>query len=156
MSDTLRLAHCGDMASLGLLIHEAIHVGAAGAYHEAQRNAWAPAPRGGSDMAKRLEGQTVIVAEDQRGLSGVFTLSADGLLDLAFVRPDRKGDGLAGRLYDEITRRAKLAGLCELRVEASHLMRRFLEKRGWRLEATQTVELNGVAMENHRMVLDLC
>ncbi len=155
MPDLIRKAHCGDMSTLALLIHDSIHTGAAGAYDEAQRRAWSPAPRSGSEMAARLAGQTVLVAEDDEGLAGVFTLASDGLLDLAFVRPDRKGDGLAGRLHEALIEAARAAGLKTLTVEASHLMRRFLEKRGWTFLETQTVHPNGVAMENHRMVLHL-
>ncbi|MCR9128213.1 MAG: GNAT family N-acetyltransferase [Alphaproteobacteria bacterium] len=155
MTDVIRKAHCGDLGALALLIHDAIHTGAAGAYDEAQRQAWSPAPRSGSEMAARLAGQTVLVAEDDEGLAGVFTLTGDGLLDLAFVRPDRKGDGLAGRLHDALIEAASAAGLKTLTVEASHLMRRFLDKRGWSFVETQTVHPDGVAMENHRMVLHL-
>jgi putative acetyltransferase len=155
MPETIRLAHCGDMTALGLLIHDAIRTGAAGAYDDAQREAWSPAPRSASTMAERIEGQTVLVAEDEQGLAGVFTLTRGGLLDLAFVRPDRKGDGLAGRLHDALLESARTAGLERLTVEASHMMRRFLEKRGWILEETQIVHPNGVAMENHRMALSL-
>jgi putative acetyltransferase len=155
MTDVIRMARCGDLSALALLIHDAIHNGAAGAYDEPQRRAWSPAPRSRSDMAARLAGQTVLVAEDDDGLAGVFTLTHEGLLDLAFVRPDRKGDGLAGRLHDALIEAAGAAGLNTLTVEASHLMRRFLAKRGWAFIETQTVTPNGVAMENHRMVLHL-
>lgn len=155
MSETIRLAHCGDMAALGTMIHEAIRVGAAGAYSEEQRAAWSPAPRSASAMAERVAGQVVLVAEDEKGLAGVFTLTKAGLLDLAFVRPDRKGDGLAASLHDAIVERAEADGLERLSVEASHLMRRFLERRGWVLVQTRTVHVNGVALENHRMMRQL-
>jgi putative acetyltransferase len=155
MADVIRKAHRGDLNALALLIHDAVHTGAAGAYDESQRRAWSPAPRSGSEMAARLAGQTVLVAEDDKGLAGVFTLTEDGLLDLAYMRPDRMGDGLAGRLHDALIEAARAAGLKTLTVEASHLMRRFLDKRGWSFIETQTVRPNGVAMENHRMVLDL-
>ena len=45
MTDRIRLAHCGDMAGLGQLWHDAVHTGAVGAYDEAQRKAWSPAPK---------------------------------------------------------------------------------------------------------------
>lgn len=155
MSDTIRRAHCGDLAGLGLLIHDAVHTGAAWAYDARQRAAWSPAPHSARAMAERVAGQSVLVAEDESGLAGVFTLSGDGLLDLAFVRSDRIGDGVAGRLYDALLQTARTAGLERLSVEASHPMRRFLEKRSWTLVKTQTVRPNGVAMENHVMVLHL-
>jgi len=154
-SDTIRPAHCGDMAGLAALIHAAVHQGAAGAYTAQQRAAWSPTPRTASAMAERLSGQIILAAEDARGLSGVFTLTADGETDFAYVRPDRKGDGLAGRLYDAVLAEARRRALTGLTVQASHIARRFFEKRGWTLVETQTVRPNGVAMENHRMMLNL-
>lgn len=154
-SDKIRLFAPADAAPASRLIFDAVHAGAAAAYTEAQRAAWAPAPHPASALAARLEPQFALVAEDERGLSGLFALTHEGLLDLAFVRPDRMGDGLAGRLHDAILTQAIDFGLSALRVEASHLARRFLERRGWRLEATQSVQQNGVALENHRMTLPL-
>jgi len=113
------------------------------------------APMAAGALAQRLGGQTVLVAEDASGLAGVFTLTAEGVLDLAYVRADRKGDGLTGRLHVEILARARAAGLTVLTVEASHLIRRFLEKRGWLLIESQTVRRNGVAIENHKMSFSL-
>lgn len=141
-----------DADALAHLIHRAIHEGSAGAYDEAQRAAWSPHPRSSPDMIKRVEGQTVLLAEDAAGLTGVFTLTQDGLIDLAFVRPDRMGQGTAGRLYTAILEQARFAGHTELRVEASHLARRFFQKRGWALVATQTVQAGATRLENHRMV----
>ncbi|MGJ3233194.1 MAG: GNAT family N-acetyltransferase [Oceanicaulis sp.] len=155
MTDTFRLAHCGDMAGLAALLHRAVHEGAAGAYTPEQRAAWSPAPRSAAAMGERLEGQWILMAEDAAGPAGFFTLTAGGLIDLAYLRPDRKGDGLAGRLYDALLAEADRRGLAVLTVEASHIARRFFEKRGWTVIKTQTVTPGGVAMENHRMMLDL-
>lgn len=154
-TDTIRLAHCGDMAGLAVLIHTAVHEGAAGAYTPQQRVAWSPAPRSAAAMAERLAGQIILAAEDASGLSGVFTLTEGGEIDFAYVRPDRKGDGLAAKLHDAILGEARRRGLSTLTVQASHIARRFFEKRGWTVVETQTVRPNGVAMENHRMMLKL-
>ena len=153
MDDLIRDFRPDDAAGVAILIHRAIHDGAAGAYDEAQRAAWSPEPRTASAMLERLCGQTVLLGEDEDGLAGIFTLTPDGLLDLAFVRVDRKGDGLAGRLHDALIARARDAGLRDLRTEASHIARRFFAKRGWVLERTRTVELRGAALENHVMAL---
>lgn len=154
-TDTIRLAHCGDMAGLAALIHAAVHEGAAGAYSREQRAAWSPAPRSAAALAERLAGQIILAGEDASGLSGVFTLTEVGEIDFAYVRPDRKGDGLAGALYDAILQQARTRKLPTLTVQASHIARRFFEKHGWTLVETQTVRPNGVAMENHRMMLKL-
>ena len=151
MTDTIRPFRPEDAAALAALTHSAIHDGAAGAYSPEQLAAWSPKPRSADAFLKRVRGQTVLVAEDDSGLSGFFTLTRDGLLDLAFIRPDRKGDGLASRLHDAILIEARLQGLSTLSVDASHLARRFLEKQGWTLIETQNVHRDGVAIENHRM-----
>ena len=155
MTDTLRLMTPADAEALGHMIHRAIHEGAAGAYTPEQLQGWAPAPRSGPAMLERLEGQYILVAEDASGLSGVFTLTDDGEIDFAYVRPDRKGSGLARSLYDATLDEARKRGLKRLTVQASHIARRFFERQGWQLVATQTVHPNGVAMENHRMAIKL-
>ena len=155
MTDRIRLAHCGDMAGLGLLWHDAVHTGAVGAYDAAQRKAWSPAPKSAAFMTERLSGQIILVGEDDEGLAGFFTLTPGGELDMAYVRPDRKGDGLASRLHQAILDEARQRGLASLTVQASHIARKFFEKHGWTLAQTQTVRPNGVEMQNHRMILHL-
>ncbi|MAP48664.1 MAG: hypothetical protein CMH90_04195 [Oceanicaulis sp.] len=155
MTNPIRLAHCGDMAGLGLLWHDAVHTGAVGAYDEAQLQAWSPAPKSAAFMTERLSGQIILVAEDDQGLAGFFTLTPEGELDMAYVRPDRKGDGLAGWLHAAILDEARRRDMTTLTVQASHIARKFFEKHGWTLVQTQTVRPNGVEMQNHRMVLHL-
>ncbi|WP_375549322.1 GNAT family N-acetyltransferase [Oceanicaulis alexandrii] len=155
MIDRVRIAHCGDMAGLGLLWHDAVHKGAVGAYDAAQLQAWSPAPKSAAFMIERLSGQIILVAEDDEGLAGFFTLTPEGELDMAYVRPDRKGDGLAARLLAAIQDEARRRDLATLTVQASHIARKFFEKHGWALVQTQTVRPNGVEMQNHRMVLHL-
>jgi len=155
MTDRIRLAHCGDMAGLGRLWHDAVHTGAVGAYDEAQREAWSPAPNSAAFMTERLSGQIVLVGEDDEGLAGFFTLTPEGELDMAYVRPNRKGDGLAAQLHQAILDDARTRSLSALTVNASHIARKFFDKHGWTLVQTQTVRPNGVEMRNHRMVLYL-
>lgn len=143
------------MDGLAALLHAAVQEGAAVAYTPEQRRAWSPAPMSAAALARRLAGQSVFVAEDGAGFAGFFTLTGDGEIDFAHVRPDRMGDGLAGRLYEAILIEARRRRLASLTVNASHLARRFFEKRGWVVVKTQTVTPNGVAMENHAMSLDL-
>ncbi len=151
MTDRIRAMTPADAEGLAGLMHVAIHEGAAGAYTPSQLAAWSPEPRRAGEFLERVADQTVLVAEDGCGLAGFFTLTSTGVLDLAFVRPDRKGGGLAARLHDAILAAARDQGLSALTVDASHLARRFLEKRGWRLVETRTVERRGVTLKNHRM-----
>lgn len=155
MTDTVRAMRDEDAVPLAQLVHRAIHEGASGAYTLEQRIAWSPAPKSADMFLDRVAGQLVLVAEDEIGLSGLFTLTDEGLLDLAFVRPDKMGKGTATALYRKLLEGARERDLARLTVEASHLARRFFEKQGWQCLETQTVTPNGVAMQNHRMILDL-
>lgn len=151
MPDRIRPYRESDASGLAALMHRAIREGAADAYTPEQLEAWSPAPVSAQTFANRVAGQTVLVADDERGPAGFFTLDADGRLDLAFVRPDRKGDGLADQLHDAVLDAARAQGLSELTVEASHLAHRFLSKRGWTLIKTQSVDRSGVELKNHIM-----
>ena len=155
MTDTLRRYTPSDASALALLIHNAIHEGASSAYSSEQLHAWSPKPKSLADIKHRLHDQICVIAEDETGIAGVMTIKGAGLLDLAFVRADRKGDGLASRLYEALLSHARPLKFTKLSVQASHLARPFFEKKGWRLIKTQTVSVNGVQMENHEMALHL-
>ncbi len=148
----IRRGRPGDGAAAFAVFHQAVHVGAASFYSEEERDAWAPRddmPHGWEDM---LLSGTCLVAEDGRGrITGFMTLADDGHLDLAYVLPEVMGKGVANALYAGLERRARQAGLVILTTGASHLARRFLTGRGWRVIARQSVIRNGVALTNFRM-----
>jgi putative acetyltransferase len=80
-----------------------------------------------------------------------MNLTNDGLIDMAFVLPEMMGRGVASTLYASIEDHAVSSGLSELRTEASHLARPFFERHGWRVINAQTVDCNGVTLENYYM-----
>ncbi|MGB8621910.1 MAG: GNAT family N-acetyltransferase, partial [Paracoccaceae bacterium] len=105
-----------------------------------------------ADWEERLLTGICLVAEAPRGTAvGFATLSADGYLDFLYVAPDWMGRGVAGALYDPLEMQARAFGVTALSTEASHLARRFLERRGWRVEARQSVIRHGVPITNFRM-----
>ena len=61
------------------------------------------------------------------------------------------GRGTADALYAMIVNTARVAGFARMTTAASHLARRFFEKRGWRVEAEQQVERHGAMLTNFRM-----
>lgn len=144
-----------DAPVLAELVHAAVHEGAKDHYTEAQRKAWSPAPKDPAELHARLSPQSVFVARDGLGVCGFMTLEGDGHLDMAFVHPRVQGQGVTGLLIEALLAEAAARGMERLHTEASHLFRRFLERRGWTLLASQQVECRGVVLENHRMVLQL-
>lgn len=133
----------------------AVSEGAAAHYSEAERLAWAPVtdlPEGWPD---RLAGIATFVSEEEGRITGFMALARDGLLDLAFVLPERMGQGVAAALHARVLEEARALGLTRLRTEASHLARSFFLKHGWVEEARQQVERRGVPITSFRMSRDL-
>lgn len=140
-----------DAPLLGQLMYDAVREGTVDFYDAAQRAAWMPEPRSGADWLQRLQQPQTWVAEDAKGIAGFMTLAADGHIDLAFVRPDAMGSGIAQNLYETLEQAAFSQQYPRLYTQASHLAQRFFSRHGWRLVETQTVISNDVAMQNHQM-----
>ena len=147
----LRAAQPGDGAPAWAVVRRAVHEGAAGAYTPEQRRAWAPGPEAPPGWEAGLLAGHTVLAERRRRMTGFMTLAGDGHLDYAYVLPEAMGTGLSDRLLDAIEAQAHALGLVVLTTEASHLARRFLVRRGWRVAARQDVIRNGVALTNFRM-----
>ncbi|MBP5856758.1 GNAT family N-acetyltransferase [Marivibrio halodurans] len=154
-----------DAAATARLFHASIREGAVGAYSEEQLAAWAPAPPETAEWAARLGSMTTLIAvelaasddeEDGEGDPlGFMSLTDAGHIDLAYVRPDRFGTGVSDALYNAVLSVARTSGLRRLTTDASHLARRFFEKRGWHVLREQRPVRHGIALTNFRMVIDL-
>ena len=143
-----------DALPLRQVFWRAVQEGAASAYDQRQRDAWARAPEAPPDWPDRLGRQITLVAEATEGDAspvGFMTLGHDGHLDLAFVLPEAMGGGAAAALHDRLLAEAAARGMDRLTTEASHLARRFLLKQGWTELAAQEVEIGGVRLVNFRM-----
>ena len=140
-----------DAPALRAIFWRAVQEGAASAYDQRQRNAWARAPEVPPDWPDRLGRQITLVAEQAGTAVGFMTLGHDGHLDLAFVAPEAMGTGVAAALHDRVLAEAAARGLSLLTTEASHLARRFLLRQGWREIAEQEVEIGGARLTSFRM-----
>ncbi len=152
----VRPFHPRDAVALRGIFRQAVLVGAAGHYDAAQRAAWAGAAALPPAWPARLGDQITLVAEAAGGPPlGFMTLGHDGHLDLAFVRPESRGTGVAAALLGAIVAEARARSIAPLTTEASHLARPFFLRHGWTLLAEQQVELNGITLTNFRMELRL-
>ncbi|MEL6958113.1 MAG: GNAT family N-acetyltransferase [Pseudomonadota bacterium] len=142
-----------DTAALADVFFRAVRDGAAPAYSNAERAAWAPERPDEAAWAARLDGLVTLVDEDADGcVSGFMSLRmSDGYLDLAFVRPEARGTGVASRLYAVLENRARVAGLTRLWSHASHLAKPFLARQGWEVQTSNTIERRGVTLQNWMM-----
>ncbi|AJE48176.1 GNAT family N-acetyltransferase [Celeribacter indicus] len=141
-----------DAAACYALFHRTVHGGTGAFYSAEQRAAWAPArDRAPETWPERLTSGFAICATRRGRIVGFFTMGHDGHIDFAYVALEEMGRGTAGRLYDACEAEARRLGLPQMDTAASHLARRFFEKRGWRVTARQTVIRASVGIENFRM-----
>ncbi len=144
-----------DAEATAAVFFEAVHVGAARHYDEAERYAWAPRVPDLPAWRDRLASQAVFVAERHDRIVGFMTLRPDGCIDLAFVAPDAMGTGVARRLHEAILGEAARQQMTKLHTHASHLARPFFERQGWAVVREQTVQRDGVVLTNFLMEIAL-
>lgn len=140
-----------DSAAAACLFYDTVRGAAGPAYDGQQRAAWAPKVPDTDEWRERLRSATTLVAEDSEGLAGFLSLDDTGYLDLAYVREDRIGTGVAKALYDALLPRARAAGLSQLCTDASVMARRFFERQGWVVVREQHPVRRGVQLTNFRM-----
>ncbi len=144
-----------DAGVLGAVFFEAVRIGAAPKYTAEQREAWAPERPSAGVWAARLAGLVTLVAEGDSGVLGFMALRGDGYLDLAFLRPDQRGKGVADALLRAVLDEARARGLTRLTTEASAMARSFFLRHDWQDLGAQEVVRRGVSLENFRMALEL-
>ena len=150
ISLTLRSFAPGDAEGLGKVFYRAVRDGASPHYTEEQRMAWMPVAPEGEAWRERLADTDTVVAEREGELVGFMNL--DGTyLDLAFVLPEVKGQGVSDALYAVLLARALVKGHQCLTVDASEGAKSFFLRMGWRLIARQKIEKQGVMLHNYRM-----
>ena len=143
----------GDAEALAAVFERAVRTIGARDYSPAQIAAWiGDAPRTDVFRARMADGRRCWVALDGGGRVTAFVdLEADGHIDFLFADPDVAGRGVASDLLDVLERTARDDGMARLYVEASEAARRFLTKRGYRVERRRDVEIRGVAIHNYDM-----
>lgn len=154
MADTLRPYGPADALTLHALFREAILVGAAGHYTAEELAEWAGPPEVPDGWDEHHAENVTVIAEDAGRITGYMMMHPDGYLDMAFVRPERRGTGTADLLYRAIQAAARERGLGRMTVLASRLMERFLGRRGWR-PAPELAAVLGEVAQNRAMALDL-
>ena len=155
MTPALRPYRDGDAPALFAVFVEAVRTGAATRYTEAQRLAWAPRTEMPADWPAFLAGMDIWIAEIDGAIAGFFAATPKGYIDLAFVRPEWMGRGVAQALYDHILGKARQRTLPRLSVHASHLERSFFARNGWQVDHPETVTRGGQSLERFAMSLQL-
>ena len=137
-----------DAGPLGVVFHRAVREGASHRYDPAQVAAWAPEVSSGPGWEARLSEADTVVAVEGDDRLGFMNVDDNGYLDLAFVLPERMGQGVSDLLYAVLECRARARGIERLTTQASLLAEPFFARHGWRIVRRQEVEMGGVVLKN--------
>lgn len=147
----LRSYRPGDAEGLAGIFFDAVRIGARGHYSDAERAAWAPDQKPGTNWPGRLANADTVVAEQGGQLLGFMSMQSGGYLDLAFVRPEAFGQGIGFALYAMLEGRARARGVANLTTEASLVAEPFFLRQGWQVIRRQNVDIRGVLLKNALM-----
>ena len=144
-----------DLAAVSRVFYDAVHIGAARAYSDKERWAWAPHLPLAERWGPRLLRQAVLVAWRDRPVGFFAFRLEDGYIDLAYVDPKVQGQGAAYAIYSQVEDQVRRAGAQGMTTEASLVARPFFERQGWVVTKAQIVEQRGAELRNFKMLKDL-
>jgi putative acetyltransferase len=145
----IRDARPEDAAALAAVFWRAVREGPS-PYSEPARAAWVPHRPSAEEFARRLEGLETVVAEAEE-INGFMAMDAEGCLELAYVLPAQRRQGVADRLYLVLESRARARRLPALTARASRMARGFLARHGWQVVAPDPVIRGGVVLDRDAM-----
>ncbi|MCI4644538.1 MAG: GNAT family N-acetyltransferase [Hyphomonadaceae bacterium] len=138
----VRQAVPDDFEALGQVMFEAVR-GGPSAYSETQREAWTPEPNKGAEWTARMAPQFILLGEDGADVMGFMSLTDEGYLDCAFIRPNARGSGLFRELFEGIETQARAKGLTRIWAHVSLTAQPAAEALGMSKVEDEDVELRG-------------
>jgi putative hydrolase of the HAD superfamily len=150
-----------DTEELVELFYGTVHSVNASDYSSDQLAVWAPEGRQAEKAEQwrtSLSRNAAFVAKKGGKIVGFCDLEAGGRLDRLYVHRDYQRQGIASRLMDHAERKAVMQGQSEIRTEASITAKPFFLLRGYDVIQEQTVERQGIRLQNFLMAkrLDEC
>ena len=146
----MRWATPADYAELGAVMYDAVRNGPS-AYTQAQRRAWVPIPRDGPDWNARLAGQDILVSESGGRITGFISMTPQGYIDFAYVRPAMQGTGLFRKLYTGIENYAQERGITHLATHASLMAQPAFAAVGFKVVQFEEVQIRDKAFKRAKM-----
>jgi putative acetyltransferase len=141
-----------DVPVLAQIFADSIEVLAEDDYGEEQRAAWAARADDIKAFAEKLTSQLTLIATLAGAPVGFASLKGADHLDMLFVHPEAALQGVATALVDAIEKIAGARGATKITVDASDTARPLFDKRGYRAESRNSVEINGEWLANTTMV----
>ena len=151
MAASVRTYVDSDLGSIMELFGRSVREIASHDYDARQIAVWAPATPEPRAWEKRLGTGVVLVAECDAELSGFLRAEENGYLDLLYVHPRFKRQGIGSRLVLELAHIASRRNWPRLYTYASITARPFFEQHGFHMLRSQTVEREGVLLTTFHM-----
>ena len=120
-------------------------------YSEAQKAAWISALPCPEDWLNILRRQSVFPRLRNNNVVGFMSLTGDGLIDYAFIRPDSQGQGLFKEIYEELESFAIEAQMPILWTNASLVAEPAFKSVGFTAIEKQRVERSGIHLDRAKM-----
>lgn len=120
-------------------------------YNDDQREAWASAADDEETFAARLGQALTILATVEGQPVGFASLKDGAVIDMLYIHPDAVGQGAAKALMEALEKLAAARGATAITGDISDTARGFFDKRGYRADMRNTVEINGEWLANTTM-----
>jgi putative acetyltransferase len=145
-----RWASAADSEVLADIMFDAVRNGES-RYSEEQRAAWVPARRSGRDWVARLQGQDIILAEQEGEAVGFASLAEGGYVDFAYIRPKAQHSGLFRQLLARIAERAAARREPVLWTHASLMAEPAFAKLGFTVRKRERVRIGDQELDRFEM-----
>jgi putative acetyltransferase len=148
---SFRTAQLNDLAAMQQLYVDTIMTVCARDYTDEQLKIWASGIENIRRWEDVISGQYCVLAEISGKLAGYATLHNGTYIDLFYVSRDFQGQGIAGRIMQQINEEAIRLGASELTANVSITARPFFEHCGFEMITEQHNLISGVDIINYRM-----
>lgn len=149
---TIRDYQAADAAQLALVYYHAIHNIDAQYYNKTQLAAWAPkSALKAESWQSRWEKCVPLVAVSDKQIVGFVEFELNGHIDCFYCHPNFQGKGVGSCLLAEVEKKALRQRNERIYAEVSLNAKTFFEYRGFQVIKGQTVERQGVKLQNFLM-----
>lgn len=151
----LRPLQAADAQDLIAIYGDAVLQQGAGRYSAEQLRTWAGHAAEGGAIARALELGHGLASLEGGDIAAFGVLEPLDRLSLLYCRSQSSRRGHASAILRALEQHAQAQGVQQLRTEASQLSRPLLLRRGWQVEAEETVRFAGVWFRRWRMIKPL-
>lgn len=149
----IRQAHPRDLEQILALFRESVCTICAKDYSPEQLRAWAGRSSDKERWLDYIQRQYFLVYLREGVIAGFASLEGRDYLALLYVAAAFQRSGVATALYEQLLSRARELGAQNLQSDVSVTAVPFFLAKGWTLQQTKQVRVDGVSMTNHHMTL---